>query len=350
MLGHGVPRPERRGGLAQFLWQCIGTTTIHHVTNPDSSGGREQDDPHWLPPKPKPDRSLIVAGMVVSLALVVGLVFSLFGGPTAILGGDDADEVTIGTTEGSADFWPILQRLADHNGIKIKVVNFADYSQPNPALAQGQTDLNLFQHLQFLASYNVAADQTLTPIGSTVVVPLGLYSKRYTAVKDIPPGAEVAIPNDPTNQARALLVLQQAGLVKLKGGGSTISTPADVEPQGSRVKVVPISAQQTVTSMPSVAAAVINNGFALDANLDPSSAIYNDDPNSPAAEPYINAFVARDQDKDNPTYLKIVELYHDPEVVKAVLDASRDTAVIVDKPAAELQRITSDLEAQIRQK
>ena len=97
---------------------------------------------------------------------------------------------------------------------------------------------------------------------------------------------------------------------------------------------MPISAQQTVTSPPSVAAAVINNGFALDANLDPSSAIYNDDPSSPAAEPYINAFVARDQDKDNPTHLKIVELYHDPEVVKAVLDASRDTAVIVDKPAA----------------
>jgi len=317
------------------------------VTNAD---GGEQDDPHWLPPKPKADRSLIIAGIVVSIGLVIGLVFSLFGGPTAILGGEKADEVTIGTTEGSADFWPILQKIADEHGIKIKVVNFADYSQPNPALAQGQTDLNLFQHLQFLASYNVAANQTLTPIGSTVVVPLGLYSKRYTAVDQIPVDAEVAIPNDPTNQARALLVLQQAGLVKLRGGGSTVSTPADVLPQGTKVKVVPISAQQTVTSLPSVAAAVINNGFALDANLDPSSAIYNDDPNSPAAEPYINAFVARAQDKDNPTYLKIVELYHDPAVIKAVLDASKDTAVIVNKPAAELQRITSGLEAQIRQK
>jgi len=320
------------------------------VTNADQGGGKAQDDPHWLPPKPKPDRSLIVAGVVVAVGLVIGLVFSLFGGPTAILGGEKANEVTIGTTEGSADYWPILQRLADHNGITIKVVNFADYSQPNPALAQGQTDLNLFQHLQFLASYNVAANQTLTPIGSTVVVPLGLYSKRYKAVNEIPPGAEVAIPNDPTNQARALLVLQQAGLVKLRGGGSTLSTPADVDTQGTRVKVVPISAQQTVTSLPSVAAAVINNGFAMDANIDPSSAIYNDDPNSPAAEPYINAFVARAEDKDNSTYLKIVELYHDPEVIKAVLKASRDTAVIVNKPAADLQRITSDLEAQIRQK
>jgi D-methionine transport system substrate-binding protein len=274
--------------------------------------------------------------------------FSLFRGPDAILRGKQADVVTIGTTEGSADFWPILQRLAADEGITIRVVNFADYSQPNPALAQGQTNLNLFQHLQFLASYNVAAGQNLTPIGSTVVVPLGLYSQRYKSVHELPDGAEVAIPNDPTNQARALLVLQQAGLVRLRGGGSTVSTPADVEPAGSRVRVVPIAAQQTVTSLPSLAAAVINNGFALDANLDPSAAIYNDDPNSPAAEPYINAFVAREEDRNNPTYRKIVELYHNPEVTKAVVDASKGTAVIVDKPAGQLQQITRDLEARIR--
>lgn len=312
--------------------------------DPDSTDNNEL---HWLPPKPKRDRSLMVAGAVVSVLLVVGLLFSLFGGPNAILRGEQANVVTIGTTEGSADFWPILRRLAADEGITVRVVNFADYSQPNPALAQGQTDLNLFQHLQFLASYNVAADQSLTPIGSTVVVPLGLYSKHYGSVAELPDGSEVAIPNDPTNQARALLVLQQAGLVRLRGGGSTLSTPVDVGP-GSRVKVVPIAAQQTVTSLPSLAAAVINNGFALDANLDPSSAIYNDDPNSPAAEPYINAFVSREADKDNPVYLKLVELYHSPEVTKAVVDASKDTAVIVDKPAGQLQQITRDLEEQIR--
>lgn len=320
------------------------------MSNPEASADGDRNDPHWLPPKPKRDRSLVVAGAVVSVALVVGLIFSLFGGSNPIFGGDDSDVVTIGTTEGSADYWPILQRLAAEQGITIRVVNFADYSQPNPALAQGQTNLNLFQHLQFLASYNVSANQTLTPVGSTVVVPLGLYSRRYTSIEQIPNGADVAIPNDPTNQARALLVLQQAGLVRLRGGGSTLSTPADVETAGTRVRVVPISAQQTVTSLPSVAAAVINNGFAMDANIDPSSAIYSDDPNSPAAEPYINAFVSREQDKDNPTYQKIVELYHSPDVTKAVVDASRDTAVIVTKTPEELQKITHDLESQIRQK
>lgn len=309
----------------------------------------DRGDPHWLPDKPKRDRSLIVAGAIIAAGLVVGLVVSLFGGPNRILSSEPVNEVSIGTTEGSADFWPILRRLAAHHGITIKIVNFADYAQPNAALAQGQIDLNLFQHLQFLASYNAAANQNLTPIGSTVVVPLGLYSKRYTAVDQIPAGAEVAVPNDPTNQARALLVLQQAGLVKLRSGGSTVSTPADVLP-GSIVRVVPISAQQTVTSLPSVAAAVINNGFALDATLDPASAIYNDDPNSAAAEPYINSFVSRHEDANNPIFHQIAKLYHDPEVTNAVVDASQHTAVIVDRPAAQLQRLTDELEHQLRQK
>lgn len=309
----------------------------------------DPNDPHWLPPKPKRDRSLVVAGAAVAVLLVAGLVFSLFGGPNGLLTGDDDGQVvTIGTTEASADYWPILQRLAADEGITIKVVNFADYSQPNPALAQGQTDLNLFQHLQFLASYNVSADQDLTPVGSTVVVPLGVYSRKYKSIEEIPNGAQVAVPNDPTNQARALLVLQQAGLIRLKGGGNVLSTPADIETADSRVQVVPIAAQQTVTSLPSVAAAVINNGFAMDANIDPSSAIFEDDPRSPASEPYINAFVSRKQDKDNATYQKIVELYHQKEVTDAVVKASRDTAVIVDRPAADLQKITVDLEAEIR--
>ncbi|MCV7193982.1 MetQ/NlpA family ABC transporter substrate-binding protein [Mycolicibacterium brumae] len=310
---------------------------------PDDPG-----DPLWLPPKPRRDRSLVVAGVGIAIALVAGLLFSLFGGANAILGAGDAEQtVVIGTTEGSQDYWPVLQRLAAEEGITIKVVNFADYSQPNPALAQGQTDLNLFQHLLFLASYNVEAGEDLVPVGSTVVVPLGLYSRKYTAVGDIPDGAEIAIPNDPTNQARALLVLQQAGLIRLVGGGSVTSTPADVDAAGSRVKVVPISAQQTVTSLPSVAAAVINNGFAMDADIDPSSAIYNDDATSPAAQPYINAFAARAEDKDNPLFARIVELYHDPEVIKAVREASRNTSVIVDLPADELQRITVGLQEQL---
>ncbi|CAG7572132.1 D-methionine transport system substrate-binding protein [Barrientosiimonas humi] len=304
-----------------------------------------------LPPYPgsrgRGVRTAITAGgLVVALAAGFGL-----GRATADDGGsasaDEPREVTIGTTEASAEWWPPLQRLARENGIEIKLVSFSDYTQPNPALAQGQTDLNLFQHLQFLASYNSNDNQDLTPIGSTQVVPLPLYSKKHTALNQIPQGGKIAIPNDPTNQARALLVLQQAGLLRLKGGGNALSTPADIDRAASKVTVQPVDAAQTVASLPSVDGAVVNNNFALDGNLDPKSALFQDDPKSKAAEPYINVVVARAEDKDDPTYRKIAQLYHSPEVVAAVKRQSKGTSVVVDRPADQLGSILTRLEKDV---
>ncbi|AKU17897.1 MetQ/NlpA family ABC transporter substrate-binding protein [Luteipulveratus mongoliensis] len=297
-----------------------------------------------LPERPGGGRGKLIGAVAAGVVVLVAAGFVV----KAVASGDDEKKTTtvsIGTTEASAPYWKPLQDLAAKQDITIKVVNFGDYTQANPALAQKQTDLNLFQHLQFLATYDVSASQDLTPIGSTVVVPLGLYSKKHTALTQIPKGGKVAIPNDPTNQARALLVLQQAGLLKLKGGGNTLSTPADVDASASKVTVAPVDAAQTVASLPSVDASVINNNFALDAKLDPSKTLFNDDPKRPEALPYINAFVARAEDKDNPTYLKIAKLYHDPSVLAQVKAYSKNTAVIVDKPQADLVKILDGLKA-----
>ncbi|GHB72125.1 putative ABC-type transporter, periplasmic component [Streptomyces viridiviolaceus] len=304
-----------------------------------------------LPDKPRGRRTGLITGIAIGAVAVVAaaavLISNLTGGTSKA---DASGRVTvkIGTTDQSSDFWPVLTRRAAEEGIDIKLVNFTDYTQANPALSQKQIDLNLFQHLLFLANHNVANGDNLTPIGSTVVVPLSLYSKKHTAVQEIPEHGRVAIPNDPTNQARALLVLQQAGLLKLKNGGSVLSTPADVDTAASKVTVTPVDASQTVASLPSVDAAVINNNFALDAKLDPSKALYGDDPSKPEAEPYINVFAARSADKNNPTYLKIAKLYHEAAVKKAATDASKGTAVIVDRPQADLEGILASLEKTVR--
>lgn len=304
-----------------------------------------------LPPYPGHDRSkwlgLIAGAAVVSLAAGFGI-----GRATA---GDDAGGakltiVKVGTTEAGSDVWPVLERLGKEQGLDIQPVSFSDYTQANPALAQGQTDLNLFQHLQFLAGYNVEAKQTLTPIGSTVVVPLPLYSKKHKSLSQIPDGGKVTVPNDATNQARALLVLQAAGLIKLKDGGNALSTPADIDKAASKVTVVPVDAAQTVASLPSVDGAIVNNNFALDANLDPKSALFQDDPKSKTAEPYINVFVARAADKNNATYQKVVKLWHSPEVVAAEQKETKNTAVIVDRPAAQLEQILARLQKDIAAK
>jgi D-methionine transport system substrate-binding protein len=301
-----------------------------------------------LPEKPGRGKGFLIgigAAVLVVLVAVVLVVVNATSGSSNTAG---RTTVRIGVTDASSDYWKIYTGLAAAEGIDVQLVNFSDYTQANPALSQGQLDLNLFQHVLFLANYDVSKNDTLTPIGSTYVVPLSLYSRKHATVAEIPRGGQVAIPNDPTNQARALLVLQSAGLISLRGGGNALSTPAEIDPAASKVTVTPVDASQTVAALPSVDAAIVNNNFALDAGLDPSKALFNDDPKSPSAEPYINAFVARAQDKNNPTYLKLARLYRDPRVAGAVQAQSKNTAVLVDRPQADLENILARLEQTVR--
>lgn len=294
-----------------------------------------------------------ILSAAASLALVVGLAAcggsdSPSGAPTTA----DADNpvtVRVGVTDISKEYWTTFTDLAKKEGIDVKLVNFTDYQQPNPQLNQGQLELNQFQHLLFLANYNVNAKDDLTPIGSTAIYQLGLYtSKGYATPDDIPDGGQIAIPNDPTNQARALLVLQSAGLIKLTGGGNALSTPAEIDKDASRVSIVAVDANQTAAQLPNLDGAVINNNFAADANIDPTTAIYSDLQDTATARPYVNLWVARAEDADNPVYAKLVEIYHRPEVIDQVLEENKGTAVEQDLTADELQSSLSDLEDLVR--
>ncbi|MFP3465747.1 MetQ/NlpA family ABC transporter substrate-binding protein [Leifsonia sp. SIMBA_070] len=302
-----------------------------------------------LPEKPKRSRTGWFVGIGIAVVAVIVAVVLVVVNLTGS-GAATAKTVTvkIGTTEASSPYWGVLKKAAAKEGIDIQTVNFRDYTQANPALADGQLDLNLFQHLQFLANYDVQAKQDLVPVGSTLVVPLPLYSTKHKSLQDIPQGGTIAIPNDATNQARALLVLQKAGLLKLKNGGNTLATPADIDASASTVTVIPVAAEQTAPALGSADGAIINNNFALTAGIDPKSALFQDDPKSKTAEPYINAFVARAKDKDNATYQKIVKLYHSKAVTDSVLAESKNTAVIVDRSGSDLTGILDGLKKTIR--
>lgn len=254
--------------------------------------------------------------------------------------------VRIGTTESSPE-WDVFEEKAKAQGITLQITNYSDYSQPNIALTQRQIDVNLFQHLQFLGEYNVANDADLTPIGATQIVPLGLYSKKHSSLDAIPQGGQIAIPNDPSNQARALFVLEAAGLLTLSSDTDT-PTPADIDKGASKVTVTPVDAAQTALSLASVDGSIINNTYLERSGVDPQSALFEDDPNSPGAEPYINAFVTRAEDKDDPTYLKLVEIWHDPAVQAAVAESSKGTAVQVQRDGPELEQILDRVEQSIR--
>jgi D-methionine transport system substrate-binding protein len=286
--------------------------------------------------------SRALRGPLALLTLVLLLVGAC-SAPGSSSGGGDT--VSIGVADAAENYWNVYAAKAKAQGITVRFVNFTDYNQPNPALAQGQLQLNEFQHLQYLANYNAKNHDTLTPIGATAVYPLPLYSTKYRSVADIPAGGRIAIPNDPTNSARALLVLQAANLVTLRGGGNASATPADVDTAASKVTIVPIDAAQTAANLAGVDGAVVNNNYATAANLGDDKIIFKDDPNSASSKPYINTFVSRAADKDNPTYLKLAALYHDPDVVAAARKDLGSNGVFKDNPAADLQAT----ELQLRQ-
>ena len=259
--------------------------------------------------------------------------------------------VKIGVVNKGDDQWAPFVDAAAEEGITVELVDFGSYEQPNPALTEGEIDLNQFQHIVYLADYNVNSGADLTPIGSTAIYPLGLYSTKFDDVDSIPEGETVAVPDDASNQARGLLVLQSAGLIELKSGGSIFSDLADVDTAKSKVKVKALEAALIPTSLPDVAAAIINNDFIEDAGLTSDDAIAQDDPEDPNALPYVNIFAARAEDADNPTYLKLVEIYQTNEAVQAgLLSSSGGTAVALQTPVedlvASLKKVQEDTEAQ----
>ncbi|WP_250445133.1 MetQ/NlpA family ABC transporter substrate-binding protein [Actinotalea sp. C106] len=255
------------------------------------------------------------------------------------------EPVTIGVVGASSEEWRIFEQKAADEGLEVDIVDFTEYSQPNPALSQEQLDLNQFQHILYLAQYNVEAGEDLVPIAATAVYPLGLYSAEFTSVDEIPEGGEIAVPNDPTNLSRALLVLQDAGLIALRDGGTAFSTEADVLPDESRVTVTPVDAQQTALALDSVSASIINNDFLEDAGIDAADALYQDDASSDAARPYINVWAARADNADDPRFAALIELYKDPEVQDALVAGSGGTAVIADQSAEELQGYLAEVQA-----
>ena len=293
-------------------------------------------------------KHLIATGVALPLALLLS---ACAGGSSDPAGSADAASdgpVRIGVVGAGDPYWETYQEAAADEGIEIELVDFSEYTQPNPALSAGELDLNQFQHIIYLATYNVQSDDDLVPVGATAIYPLGLYSDKYDDVKDIPAGETVAVPNDESNQARGLLVLQSAGLIELQDGGSTLSTVADVLPE-SKVKVEALDAAFTATSLPDVAAAIINNDFVEDAGLSFDDAIATDDPADPNAIPYVNIFAARAEDADNATYRKLVEIYQNTQdVLDGVQDAAGGTAVLLKTPAEDLVASLHDVEDDIR--
>ncbi|QNE88990.1 methionine ABC transporter substrate-binding protein [Corynebacterium incognita] len=277
------------------------------------------------------------------LALVLAAALALSGCSTS---SDNDGVVTIGTTDAALPEWEVLKKLAAEEGIKVKMQAFAEYNTPNQALAEGKTDTNKFQHLKFLAEYNAGNGTNLVPLASTQIYPMPLFWKDHDSLDGIE-GQSVAIPNDATNQGRAINLLAAHGLLKLKEEGKTTPTPADIDEAASKVKVTPVDAAQTPSAYGEGSPAVITNSFFKRANIDPNTAIV-DDEGKANTDPYINVWAVREEDATNEQVKKLAELYLSDEVKAAVQETTGGTTVFVDKPQEELQKILDQLEEEAK--
>lgn len=253
------------------------------------------------------------------------------------------DTIKIATTDSAKKAWSTWEDKAKEAGIKLDIQNFSDYNTPNQALSQKQVDANLFQHLKFLAEYNSKSGEHLVPVGSTEIIPLALFWKDHSSLDGIE-GESVAIPNDPSNQGRAINVLVQAGLLTLKQDNLVTPAPVDIDESKSKVKVTPVDAAQTTTAYGEGKPAIVNNTFLERAGIDPKLAVFQDDPSSPEAEPYINVLVTTEDNKDNPKLAQLVDLWHTPEVQQALAEDSKGTSVEVKRSPEDLQKILDRLE------
>lgn len=218
----------------------------------------------------------------------------------------------IGVTAGPhAQIFEQVKRVAEKDGLKLQVIEFSDYIQPNAALAAGDLDGNSYQHKPFLDQQVKDRGYKLVSVGYTVNFPIGLYSKKVKDLKDLKEGARFGIPNDPTNGGRVLLVLQDKGLIKLRPEAGLKATPLDVVANPKKLRFVELEAAQLARSLDDLDAAAVNTNFALPAGLNPSKdAIALENANSP----YVNIIAVRDADKDKPWVAKLLKAYHSDEI------------------------------------
>lgn len=216
------------------------------------------------------------------------------------------------------DLWAPAQEALKDEGVDLEIVQFSDYVTPNNALANGEIDLNAFQHRIYFQSEIDNYGYEIQNIGNTFIIPLNLYSQKVSSVEELKDGDTVAIPDDLTNGGRALKVLEAAGLIKLKDSAGFNPTLDDIESYNVKIKIEELKANVIPSTLADVTAAVVNGNYALDFGLKTDEAIYKDTVLD--VEEYWNLIAARTADLDDPdkvaTFEKVVKAFQSPETEK----------------------------------
>ena len=227
----------------------------------------------------------------------------------------EAVKIKIGATPSPhAEILEAAKDALKKKGVEIEIVTYNDYVQPNLATEQGQVDANYFQHLPYLEDFNKENNTHVVSVGKIHYEPFGIYAGKSNDLKAIKDGAKIAVPNDTTNEARALLLLEANGIIKLKDGAGLTATKQDIVENPHNVEIYEVEAAQIPRSLDSVEFACMNGNYAIQANYKPSDALAAEDAQSEAAQTYANIIAVEEKNKDAEWVKTLVEVLHSKEI------------------------------------
>lgn len=273
---------------------------------------------------------------ILSLLLILVLVLTAFAGCGAGGSGEETGEnteaatkITIGASPAPhAEILAIAKQVMAEKGFELEIKEFQDYVLPNTAVDSGDIDANYFQHQPYLDSFNEENGTNVVTVAKIHYEPFGIYAGQVDSLAALTKGSKIAVPNDSTNEARALLLLEQEGIIKLKEGVGVIATPLDIVENPLDVEIVELEAAMLPRALEDVAVAVINGNYAIEAGLKVGTdalAVEADD--SVAAETYANVLCVKAGNENNEAVLALVEALQSDEV-KEFIEKTYEGAVV----------------------
>ncbi len=221
----------------------------------------------------------------------------------------------------------VAKPILAEKGITLEIVKIEDSVTPNTGVIEGSLDANYFQHVPYLEQFNKENGSTLVSVGAVHYEPFGVYAGKTKDLKDLPDGATIAVPNNVTNEARALLLLAQEGIIKLKDGAGINATVGDIVENPKNIKFKELAPEQLVAALPDVDVAVINGNYAIEGGLHVSQALAVEANDGLAAQTYGNIVATSKEKENDPSIKALVEVLQGPEIAKYIKD-TYDGAVV----------------------
>lgn len=262
-----------------------------------------------------------IAALTLAALLVLGL---------TACGGKKSDGTTIkvgATPAPHAAILEVAKEILAEQGYTLDIVEYDDYVTPNTSLEDGSLDANYFQHITYMNEFNTEHGTHMVSVAGIHYEPFGLYAGKTTALADLADGAQIAVPNDGTNEARALLLLEQEGLIKLKEGVGLSATKSDVAENPHNFEIIELNADQLPSRLQDVDMAVINGNYAIDAGLKVSDAVAVEAATGAAAEAYVNVLAVKEGSENNAGIQALVKALQS-DAVKTFIEETYDGAVV----------------------